>query len=487
MITAFTHRYLYLRIILVVLITLALACNFPGLGGDQPEPESPAPTAESIPSQPPQPTIFPEGPQATIAPPPGSIGDVYYVSPSGDDSNPGSLSQPWRSIQKAADTLTSGETVYIREGAYNEQVRVVNTVTIDGSGIPIDEWGGLVEIFGLIFIRVSGFRIINSTSAGILVDESAEVMIDGNTIYNTVSSGIGVWSSSGVIIDGNEVELANNDGEQENITVAGTDNFQVRYNHVHHGGPGSLGGEGIDAKDGATNGKVYGNHVHHLTRVGIYVDAWDKHTYNIDVFGNLVHDIADEGFMLSSEAGGLLQNVRIFNNIAYHNKYNGLAISGCCSDLAREHPMSNIMIINNTFYDNGWDEWGGGIYAENPDAEAVLIRNNIVSQNLSFQILLEGGPLSEYTVDHNLVHGFRGEGGELYGDAYIEGDPLFVDPGAGDFHLQSGSPAIGQGSCDTAPHDDYDGDPRCKASDACDIGADETVESSVYIPLVLRS
>lgn len=32
--------------------------------------------------------------------------------------------------------------------------------------------------------------------------------------------------------------------------------------------------------------------------------------------------------MLSSEAGGLLENVRVYNNIAY-SRYNGLAISGC--------------------------------------------------------------------------------------------------------------------------------------------------------------
>ena len=41
---------------------------------------------------------------------------IYYVTPDGDDANPGTESQPWRTIQKAADTLVAGDTVYIRAG-----------------------------------------------------------------------------------------------------------------------------------------------------------------------------------------------------------------------------------------------------------------------------------------------------------------------------------------------------------------------------------
>ncbi|MFC1878419.1 right-handed parallel beta-helix repeat-containing protein [Chloroflexota bacterium] len=508
--TNFAVRSLYPRIILILLLSLSLSCNFLSIGETEASP-MPAPTKEAMPTLPPDPTTPPPGPEPTrtdaAQPEPTREGPdarqwaVYYVSPSGSDDNPGTEVEPWLTIQKAADTLEAGETVYIRAGTYHESVQPKNTgvegayitytaypgeqVTIDGSGVSLDEWSGLIEIFGLIFIKVSGLRLVNSADAGILVDECGDIVIEDNYIYNTVSSGIGVWSSHGIIIDGNEVELANNDGEQENITVAVTDNFQVRYNHVHHGGPGSNGGEGIDAKDGSSNGKVYGNYVHHLTRVGIYVDAWDKHTYNIDVYDNLVHDIGDEGFMISSEAGGLLENVRVFNNIAYHNRWNGLAISGCCSDLSGSHPMKNIQVVNNTFYDNGWDEWGGGIYSDNPDVENVLVRNNIVSQNLGFQIMLEGAPASEFTIDHNLIDGYRGEDGEIYGSDYIEGDPLFVNPGEADFHLQESSPAIDQGICTSAPQSDYEGEPRCQAGVECDIGADEVYPTNVYLPIIL--
>ncbi len=44
----------------------------------------------------------------------------YYVAPTGQDSNPGTQASPWQTIQKAADTLTPGDTVFVRTGAYSK-------------------------------------------------------------------------------------------------------------------------------------------------------------------------------------------------------------------------------------------------------------------------------------------------------------------------------------------------------------------------------
>jgi hypothetical protein len=59
------------------------------------------------------------GPAVTAVAAPGI---VYYVATSGSDSSPGTLAQPWRTIQKAAATAVAGDTVTIRAGTYNEQV-----------------------------------------------------------------------------------------------------------------------------------------------------------------------------------------------------------------------------------------------------------------------------------------------------------------------------------------------------------------------------
>lgn len=49
-----------------------------------------------------------------------------YVSPDGDDSNPGTLVSPFATIQAAADMVSSGGTVYIREGQYHEEIVIRN-------------------------------------------------------------------------------------------------------------------------------------------------------------------------------------------------------------------------------------------------------------------------------------------------------------------------------------------------------------------------
>ena len=54
-------------------------------------------------------------------------GNEYYVAPGGSDSNPGTEAQPWQTIQKAADTLVAGDTVYIKAGTYQERVIVRNS------------------------------------------------------------------------------------------------------------------------------------------------------------------------------------------------------------------------------------------------------------------------------------------------------------------------------------------------------------------------
>lgn len=400
-------------------------------------------------------------------------GSIYYVAPTGDDAYPGTETQPWRTIQRAANTLVAGDTVFIKAGTYREQVVPQNSgsagqqityaaypgqfVVIDGSGIAVPDYSGLFDLAGRSYIRVSGLSVVNSNQAGILADGTSHIIIEKNTTSNTGSSGIGVWGSTDIVVDGNQVELACYRRTQECLTVAGTDTFEIRKNQVF-----DCRKEGISAKDGSANGKIYQNYVHDTDHVGIYVDAWDKHTYNIEVFQNIVHAISQkDGFTLASEQGGLLENIKVYNNIAYNNGFYGLGISACCPGPA-SHPIRHIQIINNTLYNNGLSGWGGGIaVADNPDVQDVVIRNNIVSQNLSFQIAVD--PIvspTNLTVDHNLIDGYRELEGEIRGNDYVEGAPQFVNPAGADFHLQGTSPAINQGSTTGAPLGDLDGYPR---------------------------
>lgn len=424
---------------------------------------------------------------------------IYYVAMDGSDSNPGTEAKPWLTIQKAANTLVAGDMVYIKWGTYRERVVPINdgnpsayisyvgypghSVVVDGSNITLPSWSGLIDIQGRSYIRVAGLRIMNAgpgmNNAGILIDNSHHIVIENNYIYNTVSSGIGVWGSDSIVVAGNEIQLCCNDGEQECISIGNTSNFEVRGNHVHHGGPGTNGGEGIDIKDGSHDGKVYGNNVHHMNRVGLYLDAWDKHTYNIDVFRNAVYDNEEDGIAVASEMGGVIENINIYNNISYHNGYIGLVLADWGGQVPA-HPLNNIKVINNTFYNNGSSGWGGGISMDNQWATNVVLRNNILSQNASFTIVVAFN-IPSLTVDYNLIDGFKNYENETKGINYQEGNPLFVNAALANFHLQINSPAIDNGSEVYAPDDDYDGVVRNQGL-GYDIGA---FEYSIIAPDII--
>jgi hypothetical protein len=418
---------------------------------------------------------------------PDPASGAYFVSTSGDDQNPGTWDEPWRTITKAANTVVAGDTVYIRGGTYSEQVTLTASGTederivfsawqsedpvLDGTSVPITgDGGGLFQVRNASHIVVTGLTVQNAgpsmNAVGILVDSSSAVTVSSCRTYNTVSSGIAAWNCTVITIAGNDVELACNDGEQECITVAGTNVFTVRDNIVHNGGPGSNGGEGIDIKDGSYLGSVYANVVYDMNRVGIYVDSWNKPTSMIQVYGNNVYNCASDGYALAAENGGLLFDVSVYNNVAYDNLGSGLVVAGW-GEPGAAHPMEDMLIVNNTFFRNGTGTWGCGVSVENPEADYVTVRNNIVSENTTDQISTEAYGTG-LVVDYNLIDGPT----SVYGSNYQEGDPMFSDTTCGNFRLTAGSPAIDNGTADLAPSDDYDGVSRPQGA-GWDIGAFE--------------
>lgn len=416
----------------------------------------------------------------------------YYVSVKGDDNNPGNATKPFRTIAKSVDLLLPGDSVFVLAGTYNETFSMTKS-GIDGKPIVfigefdktiIDAknlkhlYNGLVEIEGVNWIVFKYFTLKNSTNQGIYIDNASNIIIKNNTTYNTYSSGIGAWGAKNIIIDSNKVELACNGGGQECISAADCDNFIISNNIVFNGIDGTIGGEGIDAKDGSRNGEIRNNIVHNLARLGIYVDSWDKHTYNIKVHGNIVYNCT-EGIVLASEMGGLLEDIWIYNNLVYKNKFIGINVSSNGDDPnVRTKPIKNCYLINNTIYSNGV-EWGGGIAIGNPDANNIIVRNNICSENLSFQITYEGRNSDGLIFDHNLINGFREYPNETRGTDYVEADPLFIDATNNNYNLSRNSPAIDKGSSILAPNIDILGNKRPNGL-AIDIGAYEFYPSSGF-------
>ena len=421
--------------------------------------------------------------------------NTYYIAKDGDDQASGSINQAWRSIQKAANTLVAGDTVFIKAGIYNERISVQNSgtadqfivfinymndeVIIDGSDIIWWDWNGLFDITDRSYISVLNLKLKNSYYGGFWIENSHHIIIENNKTYNTVSCGIGVWESNDITIHSNEVELACNDGEQECISIANSHHCEILQNHIHHNGPGTNGGEGIDVKAGSHDILIAENTIHHLNnRIGIYADAWDAHTYNITISRNKVYHCLDSGIAIASERGGLIEYVRVVNNISYDNKWGGIELGGWTNgNYQGATPVRHILFVNNTCYQNGSidDGWGFGIKINNSYAEDITIRNNICSRN-NAQIGVEN-ILSNLVIDHNLIDGNNDVEEAVFGSDSIVGDALFMDANAANFHLLENSPAIDNGSSLDAPSEDFDKHQRPDGG-AFDIGAFERNSSS---------
>jgi len=70
------------------------------------------------------------------------IGSTYFVSSNGNDSNPGTVTNPFLTIQKAADTMIAGDICYIRQGSYHETIIMNDNDGSDGSTIIFSAYDG---------------------------------------------------------------------------------------------------------------------------------------------------------------------------------------------------------------------------------------------------------------------------------------------------------------------------------------------------------
>lgn len=64
----------------------------------------------------------------------------YFVSPQGDDAAAGGLKAPWKTVAKGVSALKAGDTLYLGEGRYHEEVRVQGLKGEPGRPIVIRPW-----------------------------------------------------------------------------------------------------------------------------------------------------------------------------------------------------------------------------------------------------------------------------------------------------------------------------------------------------------
>lgn len=94
-------------------------------------------------------------------------GDVYFVDTNGDDTNRGTdVSKPFATISAALNTASSGDTVFVRNGAYTEQLTLDNPVRVVGEsreGVIIT---GATDASETIVVTASNCELLNLTITG---------------------------------------------------------------------------------------------------------------------------------------------------------------------------------------------------------------------------------------------------------------------------------------------------------------------------------
>src|SRR5437764_13338825 len=339
-------------------------------------------------------------------------GIAFYVSTTGSDSNPGTLSSPWRTIQRAANSVQAGDIVYVRGGVFNESVNISvsgsatagpiafqtfpgEQAIVDGTGLVPSTSGtqGLINIANQSYISFQGFEIRNyqtssasAAPAGIWISGSGSyIQVLNNLIHNIVTTsetsgnafGIAVYGTAApasldrVTISGNQV-YGLKTGNSESVNVDGNvTNFAITNNIIHDNdniGIDVIGFEGVSpdpAYDYARNGTVSGNtiyntaarnnpgHSQQYDANGIYVDGGSQ----VVIERNLIHDV-DIGIELASEHQGRVTSFVIArNNLVYWSNSVGISIGGYASNVGG---TDHCTIGNNTLFQNDTKSTGSG-------------------------------------------------------------------------------------------------------------------------------
>ena len=103
------------------------------------------------------------------------MGKVYYVSKEGKDTNKGSSSAPFYTIQRAADIMVPGDTVIVHEGEYREWVRPKN--------------GGLNDSMRITYKAASDERVVIKGSEQVTDWENIEGTVWKAAVKNEIFNG----------------------------------------------------------------------------------------------------------------------------------------------------------------------------------------------------------------------------------------------------------------------------------------------------------
>lgn len=421
-----------------------------------------------------------------------SFSQSYYVATTGSNTNDGSASKPWKTIQYAVDNVNAGAVIYVNGGTYAEKVvfsgaadagsagKLVTLTNaqgqspiIDGTTLTASSREGLITVKGSSYIKISGFELRNFSSPGsatpcgfYMEGTCSDVEFSNNKIHDIKNlstctdpcgvgaHGIGIFGTTSggiknVVFDNNEVYNCILQASEAFVINGNVDGFTQKNNNVHDNnniGFDYIGYEGecsgCGESDRARNGMVLNNRsVNNRSDLanpwydgdasagGFYVDGGKDITFD----GNIATG-NNMGFEFASEHNNKsTENLIMRNNLVYLNTEVGVSIGGSVSNASAK----NISVLNNTFYKN--HGWGSEIVFQKNVLNS-FVQNNIFYADKTAAYENQGSGSTGNIWSYNLY--FNGTAAE---GSISTADPKFTNAAAGDFTLLSTSPAINKG------------------------------------------
>jgi uncharacterized repeat protein (TIGR01451 family) len=329
-----------------------------------------------------------------------------------------------------------------------------------GLGGGYNDAGGGVYILGAAPF-MSNNRIISNTAGtaswgsggGLYLDHSAATLSD-NTVQGNVANTAGSGSGGGLRLEASDATLTGN---------------TILSNTASTGGNGSGGGLFLSMGGATLIGNTVLGNTASIAGEGKGGGLLCQAVKGATLAGNRVLSNTTTLSPTATGLGGGLyaftsHGVNMSNNIVAHNQANsegsGLWFSNHFDPALGE-------FLHNTIADNrggGQGVWVG--YAD------LVMTNTIIAGHDSVGITVHSGNVTmEATLWYGNGTDTSGAGTIITGAVNIYGDPAFVDPDAGDYHLGAGSAAIDAG-VDAGVSEDMDGEPR-PMGPGYDIGADE--------------
>jgi len=423
-------------------------------------------------------------PTRTPTPTATPSGVSYYVAPSGSDSNNGSAGSPWRTIQHAANVLVQGQTAIVQAGNYGERVTISSSGTASAPITLQAASGADVRMLGFnlsgSYWVINGFDISTQTNGsngiGIYISNSASNdTVENNYIHELCHEGIVMDPTvSYISVINNRSWRAEMAGAQVDglyDLIEGNEVWETQQTPVALGGIYSAcvtpGGADADAFRFFGQHHVFRSNYMHDIAYGTTVNP-NPHNDCFQTWGSsamTVDDILFERNLCRWPAASDSINNEVSMVEGLDGAVGTLTYQNNVFSNMRQGINVGVNVATLKVFNNTWDHIvEEAIIFNDSRGSADEIVNNIFydvgSSGDSYACIPSGSP----TIESNdfFMPGGASLGSWCSNAPYTSVDPKFVNygdaTGAGaDFHLQSTSPVIADGTTLSTVTNDYDG------------------------------